>query len=287
MRSRLPAGIALVLLLSVSCSGNDPLLYPQHGLDQGLTAAYVAPAVNGLTFARFVVNTTLFNWDVLERLDASWRYDAASASWAKTDSTWQSVTVGTSGGSSTEIRTETVTALEVRFLDGTGAPQESLLTAARASMSLRVRQRRFALDSTYVLDEAWDITTRFAGAFGLDAGSADTLVADGSLEGWWTHTEGSDRPRVDYEGTAVLEFDFPDHYVTCPAEKLSADIRIFDGGVELDRFSGSFGAIADDDAYYGSLDSNRGPWRYAIDGNRGCPAASEPVPIELSIVRLP
>jgi len=283
---RLVVALLVAVALSISCSGNDPIVFTPAGFDEGLSAEYLSQAVHNLLLARFVLDVTLFNWDVLDQLDGSWHYDAAAATWAKKDSSYQSVTVGTPGGGSTQIRNESVAAIEVRFFDGVGAPQESLITAARATMMLRIRQRRYALDPGYELDESYDVTSTFTTTFGLDAGSADTLVAPGSIEGWWIRNEGRDPPRVDYTGTVGLEFDHPDHYVRCPAEMLTADIRLSADGVELDRFTGVFSAAADGDAYTGDLASERGPWIYRMDGNRSCPgptaARTPPKPIEWS-----
>lgn len=287
-RRSILVSVVTALALVVSCSGNDPITYPPAETDEGLSGESIQHPVMALDFAEFVVNATLFSWDDLGQLDVSYSYDPATYTWTKTDSTIQRITVGGPGLPSTEILSPSVAALEIQFW-GPGGPQKDLLTATSARMTVRIHQLHYVLDTSYPIDETYDVTVHFQTTFRLDTGSADTVVAEGTVEGWRDRTGDSGHPRLDFDGTAELEFDFPGHYVHCPAQHLSADIRVLADGVELDRFTGTFSADADAIDYEGMLLSGKGPGGFGIHGMRSCPDSATrtaPVPMDLEITRV-
>src|SRR5437867_4357985 len=135
-----------------------------------------------------------------------------------------------------------------------------------------------------VVAPAVDLPARASSEFGITNGSADHVVAPGSVMGWWERQVNLGRQRFDYGGTLGLELDYPGHFVTCPAEQLSADIAVFEGASQVDRYTGSFAASSDQNLYAGALVSDRGSGRYAIDEDRGCPpteSAAAPKRLEL------
>lgn len=287
-RASVLLGLALALpQLIAGCGGGHGISRPPD-TSQGVSADYVARPVHTIDFGRFVLGVTAYDWDAHGHLDSSWHFDGKA--WTKLDSGYSSTFVGAVGGPTVEVRDETVTSLVVQFFNQ-GRVEEDLMSADGARLHLRVRQRRYAVDPSVRLDEAYDISAVLASEFRLTAASPDTLRATGVVSGWWERAEGGGHPRVDYSGSVEMAFDFPGHYVACPAERMAADIRLLRQGVELDRFTGSFGAGAGEDAFTGALQSERGPWRFAINDDRGCPGATSrapaPAPLRMTAERGP
>lgn len=279
-----PLALALALILPACSSHEHSPVAPSTG---GLSADYIAPVVRSLDFSRFALNTMVYDWATSGRVDAAWTFDANDASWSRRSVGYQSVFVGSPGGASTEVRSETELDWVAHFTRN-GSPQQDLSSADRVALALTVREHRYAVDPGFPLDEAWDVTARLDAEMPLSSGAPGTMVASGTIAGWW-FAPASEGRRVDYAGDAGLRFEFPDRFVNCPAERMAADIRVRVAGIERDRFSGEFGAAADENLYTGALVSARGPWRFAIRGDRGCPAAGMPakVPAPLAITALP
>jgi hypothetical protein len=242
---------------------------------QGVSADYIAPVVRTLDFSRFVLGVVSYDWDTRDHLDASWTYGAGDGVWRRHDLSYQTEYVAAAGGPTVEIRDQTEVTLEARF-SRRGVIQQDLMTADHASLDLSVRQRRYPVTPGAPLDQRYDVVTHFATEFSLIDGSPGAMRAPGSIEGWWVDAVKSGGRQVSYLGTAELRFDFPDHFVVCPLEQMTADIRLLDNGEELDRFSGTFGAGAGESEFTGALASARGPARFAIDSDRGCPADGTP-----------
>jgi hypothetical protein len=286
VRVLLAAGLVLAAFLPACSRRYSAPLAPSA--PQGVSADYIAPAVRTLDFSRFVLDVVSYDWDHRDHLDASWTYNPGDGVWRRHDLSYQVEYVAAVGGSSDEVRNETEVTLAARF-SRRGVIQQDLMTADHATLDLSVRQRRYTVTRGAPLDERFDLTTRFATEFSLTDGSPGAIRAPGSIEGWWVNLQKSGGRRVNYLGSAELRFDFPDHFVICPLEQMTAEVRLFDNGRELDRFAGTFGAGAGENEYTGALASARGPARYAIRADRGCSSGGAPAasPSLLGIRALP
>lgn len=261
--------------LVIGCGEDDHPSNPATPTDTGVSAQFVSPAMGVVSFTHAVVTITASVWNEQQPFDASWHYDAGLTQWARADSGYSSESVSSPGGPTTEVRRWSVVDMRVEFRKA-GVPQADYLTADQARMQLRVRQFTSTEGGPYVPPETYDITTRTSGQFGLTAGSADTIVMLGNVLGWWEHALVIGRQKFDYGGTIQIDLNYPDHFVICPDERMTADIYLFEDGVEVDRYTGSFSAAQDQEIYTGAIESERGPGRYVINRNRGCPTGTTP-----------
>ena len=180
---RTPARVALLsVALAVGCGEHENSVRPTP-TDQGISAEFIVPPMDVVTFTRLVVSTIAFDWNEQHHLDASWTYDAGLTQWARRDSGYSPVYVASPGGPTTEVRYESVVDMRVQFLKS-GVPQADLMTADQARMQLRVRHFTSTSGGPYVPERTYDITTRTTTQFGITDGSADTILALGNVQGW-------------------------------------------------------------------------------------------------------
>jgi hypothetical protein len=259
----------LALSLAVSSCGKESKQTSEPIVGPGVPSTYIAAPMHAIDFGRFVLTVLADSWDSGGGLDRSWHYDAGTGDWTKTDSTVQTVYVG--GEVTTQIRTENVVTLVATFSKA-GLPHSDLMTADRVHLLVTIQQRRYSLNPAYPLTENYDLFAHLATEFSLAEGSADTIVAAGSVSGWWLDLVRSDGQRIRYAGHAQVVLDFPEHYVRCPGESMSASIAVTrDDGVQLDLFFGSFHADPGDGRFTGALESEWGTARFVIDEGRSCP----------------
>jgi hypothetical protein len=271
---RAAAALALLLGLALAAAGcgsdgdDDFVTPPESG---GVPADLLSEPVHTIDLARFVMRTIATDWDEAGRFDASWRYDADSQAWRRTDAGRQTTYVGNGSGGSTEVRFEYEIAIAAR-LTRLGAPTAALLEADRARLDITLRRRHYAIDPAWPVDEPYDLSSTWTAGFRLDGGAPDTIRAAGEVDGWLDQAAAGVTTRFLFGGPARIEFDFPGEAVRCPAERMSATIEIRnDKGVLLDLYSGSFSAAAGAPKFTGRLESEEGPGAFAIDEGRSCP----------------
>ena len=271
----LAALLAVSIVLLSSC-GRAP-----HGVTApsppsgGAESGVMSEPVDVLDFSRFVTEVIASDWAHDGRLTPPWSYDATRGAWRYVSDGWQPTYVG-NGTSSTEIRDQTTVTIQAVFLHA-GVVQSDLMTADRARMEVSIRRHRYATDPGYGLKDGFDVQLSHHAEFALSAGSAGTLEATGTLTGWADRITSGRPWRAGYDGTMTLRLDYPDGYVSCPAQELAAVIRVLDGDVEIDRYRGAFVAARDDSRYTGALVSEHGAGRFEMNGDRGCP----PPPVTL------
>ena len=267
---RIPAlASVLAMLLLPSCGRAPEKVSAPASTAGGAESGTMSAPVDVMEFSRLVTDVIVSDWSHQGRLTPPWSYDATSGAWRFVSDGWSSNHVG-NGTMSTEIRDQTTVAIQVRFLRG-GSVQPDLMTADRAQMDVSLRRHLYALDPAWPLENGLDVQLTHHAEFALAGGSADTLQARGTLSGWADRAEGGRAWRAGYAGSFELRFDYPDHYVSCPGQELVAEIRVLQGGVEIDRYRGAFAAAPDDSHYTGALVSEHGAGRFAIDADRGCP----------------
>ena len=266
----IPALAALLTMLVVPSCGRAPeKVSAPTSSGVGAESGTMSAPVDLMEFSRLVTDIVVSDWSREGRLTSPWTYDATSGTWRFASDGWSTIHVGNST-SSTEIRDQTTLTIQVRFLRD-GLVEPDLMTADRASMDVSIRRHHYALDPAWPIADGLDVQLSQRAEFALAGGSADTVQAEGTLRGWADRAAGGRTWRAGFDGSFRLRFDYPDHYVSCPGQELNADIRVLDGGVEIDRYRGAFVAAPDDSRYTGALVSEHGAGRFAIDSDRGCP----------------
>lgn len=269
-RRRIPALAAIVALqLLSSCGKADNVSAPAATGGGGVESGTMSVPVDILEFSRLATDIIVADWSRERRMTQPWSYDATLGAWLFVSDGWSTVHAG-NGTLSTEIRNQTTLTIHVHFYRG-GLAQADLVTADRAHMDVSIRRHHYALDPAWPLADGFDVQLTQQAEFAMTDGSPDTVQAGGTVSGWADRTVLGIPWRAGYDGSFTLRFDYPDHYVSCPSEELAADIGVLDGGVEVDRYRGSFVAARDDSRYTGSLVSEHGAGRFSINADRGCP----------------
>lgn len=262
--------LALILPLALSGCGDDKV--PSGPGPAGLPADVVSTAVGQIDFMRGWAETTLDNWHRSGGPPgANWAYAAATFEWRQEWSFYSNVFVGGSSGSG-EIRDEFAQRLEVRLFRA-GQPVRDYTEADRLTLSLEQERTRYSLPTGFPLEDPHHYTT--SASFQVDDPRGARRVLQGSGQQAGTDRLNAEGAWRDYAYGSVFQLkvagdaDAP----FCAAETLSVRVEIRDtAGALLDRFSGRFASAEGGALYTGQLTSELGPWKFGINGHRGCTA---------------